>query len=136
MIKVVVLYSVRTIFKYVSKIRNSGWLVCTVEIVQFVPCNRFMNAFDALCSSFCLATGTQSFFFIAFLTFFGNTFTHALYRALCLKYAKLKDVIRVILCEKCHIKMLPIINRYIATSILMYLDAVLSCEIAANHGNC
>jgi len=47
-IKVVVLYSVRITFKYLSKVCDSSWLVCTVGIVQFVPCNRFMNAFDAL----------------------------------------------------------------------------------------
>jgi hypothetical protein len=47
-IKVVVLYSVRITFKCVSKVFNSSWLACTVEIVQFVPCNRFMHAFDAL----------------------------------------------------------------------------------------
>lgn len=46
-IKVVVLYSGRITFNYVSKVFNLSWLVCTVEIIQFVPCNRFVNAFNA-----------------------------------------------------------------------------------------
>ena len=90
MIKVVVLYSVRTIFKYVSKIRNSGWLVCTVEIVQFVPCNRFMNAFDALCSSFCLATGTQSFFFYRVSDFLWKYFHSCLVQGVVSKVCEIE----------------------------------------------
>ena len=42
--------------------------------------------------------------FISFHTLFETTITHALYRVFCIRYAKLNDVIRVILCEKCHIR--------------------------------
>jgi hypothetical protein len=52
------------------------------------------------------------------------------------KLREFEGYYRVILCEKGHIKILPIINRYTTTSIVMYPDAMLSCEIAANHGIC
>ena len=50
------------------------------------------------------------------------------------KVCKIEGCYRVILCEKCHIKILPIINRYIAPNIVMYLGAAQSCKSVANHG--
>jgi hypothetical protein len=52
-----------------------------------------------------------------------NTVQATLIRLFCIRCTKLQDVIlRVILSKKCCINICPIINYYVANSILMYVQ--------------